>query len=69
MLIYPDSSDLIRIERDDEQLAEQLGEWLREHDARLVLSASTIGEVAQPLHTTPRARVMTLLNSRSGSEP
>jgi hypothetical protein len=62
MLVCPDSSDLIRLERDDGQLVEELGVWLGSLGARLVLSATVIAEVAQPLDAAPAARVMLLMN-------
>jgi len=64
MLIYPDSSDLIRLERDNGLLVEQLAKWFRTHRARLVLSASLITEVAPPLHTMPRNQICGSVSSR-----
>jgi hypothetical protein len=54
MLVYPDSSDLIKLERDDAHLVEELAAWLRSLGARLVLSSTLVAEVAQPFETTPR---------------
>jgi len=62
MLVYPDSSDLVRLERDGGRSVEEFAVWLGSLGARMVLSATVIAEVAQPLDTAPAARVMPLMN-------
>jgi hypothetical protein len=62
MLVYPDSSDLIRFEREKDYLLDELATCLELRGARLVLSSTLIHEFAQPFDTAPRARVMPILN-------
>src|SRR5258706_15633833 len=62
MIVYPDSSDLIQLERDGGRLVEELAVWLGSLGARMVLSATIVAEVAQPLDAAPAARVMLLVN-------